>query len=180
MLKKILGGVALALALFLGFVATRPAHYRVERGIAVGAPADAVYAIVSDLRRWEDWSPWDKLDPSMRKELGGTPGAPGSTYRWSGNDKVGEGRMTLVEASAPTRVSYRLEFLKPFASVATTELALAPEGTGTKVTWSMAGDLGFAEKLFTLFVDMNGAIGKDFDHGLATLKEVAERGGAAR
>ena len=69
MWKKILAGVALAVALFLGFVALRPGHYRVERNVAVSATAADVYAIVSDLRRWDEWSPWSKLDPAMKKEL---------------------------------------------------------------------------------------------------------------
>lgn len=177
MLKKLLLGTAVAVAVFLGWVALRPSHYRVERSAVVKAAPQAVYAIVSDLGRWDDWSPWTALDPSVKKEVAGAPGAPGASYHWSGNDQVGEGRMTLLEASAPARVAYRLEFLRPRQSAARTEFALAPDGAGTRVSWSMAGDLGYAEKLFALFFDFEAAISRDFDRGLASLGELAEGGG---
>ncbi len=53
---------------------------------------------------------------------------------------------------------------------------LSPEGAGTRVSWSMAGEVGFTEKLFSVFVDMDAMIGKDFEAGLAALKGVAEKG----
>ena len=176
MIKKILGVVFLAVVLFLAYVAMQPGRYRVERSVVVAAPAETVYEAVADLRRWGEWSPWEKLDPGMKKEFAGTPAAPGSTYHWAGNDKVGEGRMTLVEASAPSRVAYKLEFLKPWESTSTTEFTFAPDGGGTRVSWSMLGEIGFVEKLFGVFMDMNAMIGKDFEQGLGSLKQVAEGG----
>jgi uncharacterized protein YndB with AHSA1/START domain len=176
MIKKILGVVALVVVVFLAYVAMLPGSYRVERSVVVAAPAETVYGAVADLRRWGEWSPWEKLDPGMKKEFAGTPAAPGSTYHWAGNDKVGEGRMTLVEASPPSRLAYKLEFLKPWESVSTSDFTLAPEGAGTRVSWSMRGEIGFVEKIFGVFMDMNAMIGKDFEQGLASLKQVAEAG----
>lgn len=178
MLKRILAVAALVVAAFLAYVATRPSTYQVERSTVITAPAEKVYGLVADFRRWADWSPWEKLDPAMKKDYTGAPGAPGASYHWAGNDKVGEGRMTITQASAPARIAYELEFLKPWQSVSSTEFKLATEGAATRVSWSMAGKVGFTEKLFSVFMDMDGMIGKDFENGLATLKAVAERGGA--
>jgi uncharacterized protein YndB with AHSA1/START domain len=175
MLKKLLGLVALVVVAFLVYVATRSSTYRVERSTVISAPADAVYPLLADFRRWAEWSPWEKLDPAMKKEFQGSAGAPGASYHWTGNDKVGEGRMTITEASAPGHIAYRLEFLKPWQSVSTTVFELAPEGAGTRVSWTMAGAVGFTEKMFSVFMDMDAMIGKDFETGLATLKSVAER-----
>ena len=119
----------------------------------------------------------ERIWPSVwhRGQYGGEPGKPGSTYGWAGNDQVGEGRMTLLDAEAPSRVSFRLEFLKPYQSVATTAFRLSPGSSGTKVTWEIEGRLGYLEKLVGLFMDMTGMIGADFDRGLGALKAVAER-----
>jgi uncharacterized protein YndB with AHSA1/START domain len=178
MLKRVLTIVGVAVVLFLAFVATRPGRYRVERSAVVAAPAESVYGAVADLRRWAEWSPWEKLDPQMKKEYAGAAGAVSSTYYWNGNKKVGEGRLTLIEGSAPSRVVYRLEFLRPWTSVATTEFTFAPEAEATRVTWAMLGENGFAAKFFGLFMNMDSMIGKDFEKGLASLKEDVERGAA--
>lgn len=179
MLKKVLTVLGVAVVLFIAFVATRPGRYRVERSAVIAAPAESVYGAVADLRRWAEWSPWEKLDPQMKKEYVGAPGVAGSSYYWSGNKQVGEGRLTLVEGSAPSRIVYRLEFLKPWKSEATSEFTFSPEGTATRVTWAMSGRADFVAKFFHLFMNMDSMIGRDFEKGLAALKEDVEHAGHA-
>lgn len=174
MLRKILVAVAAVVVLFLGFVATRPSTYAVERAATIAAPAAVVFAQVADFERWKGWSPWEDLDPGMQRTLRGAPGAVGSAYEWAGNDKVGKGRMTVQDARPGERVGIALEFLEPFASRADTDFVLAPDGASTRVTWTMAGNLGFMEKAMGVFMDMDAMIGKDFEKGLARLKAVAE------
>lgn len=41
----------------LGFALTKPDTFRVERSLAVKAPANAVYPLVADFHRWTAWSP---------------------------------------------------------------------------------------------------------------------------
>jgi uncharacterized protein YndB with AHSA1/START domain len=184
MLKKVLLVVVAAVALVVvgvGLLALRqPDTYKVERSIAMAVPPEAVYQQVSDFKAWDRWSPWAKLDPKMKTEFGGTPGAPGSTYYWVGDDKVGEGRMTITEAAPPLRVAIKLEFMKPFASVADTAFTLAPQGAGTKVTWSMAGKNEFLGKVMCVFMDMDKMIGKDFEKGLAQLAAASATGAPAQ
>jgi len=174
MWKKVFFALAAALAVFAAVVATRPASYRVSRNAAIAAPPAVVFAQVADFHRWDSWSPWAKLDPSMQTTYGGTLGTVGATQAWKGNDKVGEGRMTIVEARPPERLGIRLEFIKPFASTNSTEFTFAPESRGTRVTWTMAGNNNFIGKAFGLFMDFDTAIGKDFDKGLAAMRGVAE------
>lgn len=173
MLKKIGLAVAALIATVATVVASRPAHYKVARSTVVLAPAAAVYAQVADFHRWEKWSPWEKLDSGMQKVYSGADGAPGAAYAWKGNDKVGEGRMTLLDAR-PGAIAIRLEFVKPFASSCATGFQLSPDGGGTRVTWTMEGDNDFIGKAFTLFLDMDKMIGGDFERGLASLKALAE------
>lgn len=174
MLKKIALAAAALIAVVAVVVASRPSHYKVARSTLVLAPAPAVYARVADFHGWEKWSPWEKLDTGMQKVFSGTGGAPGATYAWKGNDKVGEGRMTLLDARPAEALAIRLEFVKPFASVCATNFQFAPEGSGTQVTWTMEGDNDFIGKAFSLFLDMDKMIGGDFERGLASLKALAE------
>ena len=175
MLKKILVAVVAVVAIFAIYVSTRPATYRVERGIVVQAPAAAVYGQVVDFRKWPDWSPWAHLDPAMKVDFTGPDAAPGSVYHWKGNDKVGEGRMTMTGALKDDLVQIKLEFLKPWEQTSETTFKFTREGTAqTRVTWAMTGQHDWVGKLFALFMDMDKMVGGDFEKGLANLKQVTE------
>jgi len=169
MLKK----VGLALVLILGavvaFVATRPSEFRIVRSRTIAAPPEVAHAYVNDFRKWPEWSPWEKLDPAMKRDLSGSPAGPGAVYFWSGNDQVGEGRMTITDSRAPDGVTIRLEFLRPWAATNTTQFDFAPSGSGTQVTWAMSGRNNFAAKAMTVFMDMDAMVGPDFEKGLANL-----------
>jgi hypothetical protein len=175
MAKKILLVLVAIVAAFALFVATRPANFRVSRSISVTAPPSALYAQVVDFHRWDAWSPWAKLDPAMKTTFSGPVAAPGSSYHWVGNDKVGEGRMSIVEAKPAERVAIRLEFIKPFAATNSTEFVFAPSGGTTRTTWTLEGRHNFVGKAFAVFNDMDKMIGADFEKGLAQLKAVAEK-----
>jgi len=174
MLKKIALTVVVLLAILAIVIATRPTEYRVSRSQSIDAPANGVYAQVADFHRWKAWSPWEKLDPSMQTEYAGEAGTPGASYAWKGNDKVGEGRMTIIDARPGQLIAIKLEFIKPFASVATTRFDFMPQGGTTQVTWTMDGHNDFAGKAFSLVMDMDKMVGGDFERGLAQLKAVAE------
>lgn len=174
MWKKIGIGAAALIVVLLLVIATRPSTYRVERSATIGAAPEAVYAQVSDFKKWEAWSPWGKLDPSMKTAYEGTQGTVGAVYAWTGNDQVGAGKMTVTAVDPNKRIDIKLEFIKPFASTAANGFVLAPAGKDTKVTWFMEGTNDFMGKAFTLFMDMDAMIGKDFEKGLADMKKVVE------
>ncbi len=173
MLKKIGVAVVFLLALAAGYIATRPAEYRVERSLAIAAPADVVLAQVYDFHKWQAWSPWVDLDPNQKLTFEGTAGAPGSSFSWVGNDKVGEGKMTLTSVTAH-KLELELRFIKPFEDQANEEFLTSPDGKGVVVTWAMSGHNNFMGKVMCLFVDMDKRMGADFEKGLAKLKAVAE------
>lgn len=173
-MKKVLIGLVVLLGGFSAFVTTRPDDYKVERTATMAAPPELVFAQVSDFHNWAAWSPWDKLDPAMKKDFSGADKGVGASYHWVGNDKVGEGRMTITDATASSQVGIKLEFMKPFESTSTTTFTLAPAAEGTKFTWSMAGKNNFVSKAMGVFASMDSMIGKDFEAGLANLKGVVE------
>jgi uncharacterized protein YndB with AHSA1/START domain len=173
-LKKILIVIVLAVVGLLGYAATRPDTYRVERSTTIEAPPAVVFNQLEDFRLWTAWSPWEKLDPQMKRTYEGPEKGVGASYVWEGNKDVGKGKMTITEAQPPASVGYKLEFIEPFASQAQTTFRLAPQGNATSVTWEMAGNSNYMMKLFGIFMNMDKAIGGDFERGLTNLKLVAE------
>mgnify|MGYP000257924372 CR=1 FL=1 len=175
MFKKIAIVLLVAVGGFLAFAATRPDTYRVERTTAIEAPAVVVFGNVDNFKTWSAWSPWDKMDPHMQKTFSGPDKGVGAAYAWQGNEKVGKGSMTITGIEAPSRATYRLEFLEPFAAVATTNFIIAAQGEkNSTITWAMDGDNNFVGKIFSVFMNMDKSIGGDFERGLAALKILAE------
>ncbi|RYZ31350.1 MAG: polyketide cyclase, partial [Myxococcaceae bacterium] len=134
MLKKIAIGLAAALALLLAFIATRPSTFVLSRTATLPGTPDIAFGLVNDFHQWERWSPWEKLDPNLKRVYGGAESGTGATYAWTGNSEAGEGRMTIEESRANESVRIKLEFLKPFAATNTTTFTLAPAQDGVAVT----------------------------------------------
>ena len=174
MLTPILIGIAVVVVVFLIVVATRPDDFRVTRSAVIAAPPAVVFAQVTDFHKWDDWSPWAKLDPACKNTFDGAPVGQGAKFAWDGNNKVGAGRMTITESRLPDLIRINLEFLRPFKATNTTEFTFKPQGSGTEVVWNMFGKNNFMSKAFGLFVNCDKMVGKDFEKGLASLKTLAE------
>jgi uncharacterized protein YndB with AHSA1/START domain len=174
MLKKILIVVAVAIAGLLAYVATKPDTFRVERSILVGAPPERIYPLIADFRQWTQWSPYEKLDPAMKRTYSGASSGLGAIYAWDGNKDTGAGRMEIDEVTPPSKIHIRLDFLRPFESSNIAEFTMMPEGDATRISWVMHGPANYVSKLMDTLFDMDQMIGKDFEAGLATLKSLAE------
>jgi hypothetical protein len=174
MLKKIGLVFAALVAALLLYAATRPDSFSVERRIVVQAPAEKIQPLIADFHRWADWSPWEKLDPAMKRTFGGSAAGVGATYGWQGNKDVGSGRME-VKSAAADKVGIQLDFIEPFEGHNMTDFVLTPKEGGTEVRWVMFGPAPFISKLMGVFVSMDSMIGKDFEKGLAQLKVAAEK-----
>jgi len=179
MLIKILSILAALVDLFMIFVATRPAQFRISRSAVISAPPATVFALVNDFHRWEGWSPWAKLDPNVKNTFEGPASGKGAVFAWAGNNQVGEGRMTITESRPSELVLIRLDFFKPFAAVNTTEFKFTPQAGGTMVSWTMSGENKFIGKLMSFVFNCDKMVGGQFGKGLAQMKSIAE-GGAGR
>jgi uncharacterized protein YndB with AHSA1/START domain len=173
MLTWIVVFVVIAILAVLGFAASKPNSFSVVRNAGIKAPPEKVLALINDFREWPKWSPWEKLDPAMTKTLSGPPSGAGSIYEWTGNKKVGQGRMEILGVS-PSQVDIDLQFMAPWKAHNKTVFTLAPEEGGTAVTWTMTGTSPFMFKLMGLFMNMDKMIGNDFEKGLAAMKSAAE------
>ena len=178
MLPIILIAAAVIVGLFLVFIATRPAEFRVTRTGRINAPADVVFENVNTLRKWDAWSPWAKLDPNCKNTFSGPESGPGSVMAWSGNKKVGEGRMTIIESRPAEFIGIKLEFIKPFPATNETLFTFKPHGDQTLMTWEMAGRHNFISKIFCTFMNMDKMVGGQFEQGLGKLKKIVEQVGS--
>jgi len=177
MLTNILIVLAVLFILFVVTVALRPSTFRVMRSAAIAAPPEAVFMQVNDPHRFQEWSPWAKLDPECKTTFDGPASGPGAAFAWSGNCKVGAGRMTLTESRPHELIRLTLEFLKPFKATNAVEFTFKPAGPQTVVTWTMTGKCNFMAKAFGLFMNCDKMVGGDFEKGLAQLKSLAETAG---
>lgn len=174
MFTKIAIGIVVIIAAILGYAATKPDTFTVSRSATINAPPEKIVPLLADFHRWPAWSPWEKLDPAMQRTHSGAPSGKGAAYAWSGNSKAGEGRMEIIDSSN-SRVTIKLDFVKPFASSNIAEFTLHPHGNATDVTWTMRGPSIFMTKVMTVFVSMDKMIGKDFEAGLTSIKAAAEK-----
>jgi hypothetical protein len=174
MLKKVAVPLVVVIVGLVAVVATRPSTYRVERSLTMAAPAELPFGLVNDFHRWELWSPWEALDPRMKKTFGGAYAGEGATYSWVGNDKVGTGRMSILESKPHESILMRLEFIEPWEDTSSNTFLFEPTAEGVTVRWRMEGHYDFMGKAFSLFMDMEGMIGQDFEKGLASLKGLVE------
>jgi Polyketide cyclase / dehydrase and lipid transport len=110
----------------------------------------------------------------MKQTYDGPTSGTGASSSWVGNNKVGEGRMTITESRPNDLVRFKLEFVKPFTATSTAEFTFKPEGSQTVVTWSMSGQNNFIGKAVSLFMDCDKMVGGNFEQGLAGMKSVVE------
>ncbi len=174
MVTYVLIGIAVLMVLLVVFVATRSNEFHVARSVTINAPAGVVFGHVNDLRKWRAWSPWEKVDPEMKRTYEGAEAGEGAVYSWDGNKNVGSGRMTILESVEGALVRIRLEFFTPFKGLATSDITFKEEGGKTVVTWSMRGEKNFMAKAMHLLINMDKMIGGQYEKGLADLKVVAE------
>jgi len=170
----ILLALAFIAVLFFIAVAGRPDEFVVSRSTGVFTPPDKVFPHVNDFHKWEAWSPWAKLDPACKNSHEGPVAGTGAIFRWSGNKKVGEGSMTILESRPGDFIRIRLEFLRPIKAVSTVEFNFQAQGSQTLVTWSMFVKNNFMTKAMGLFTNCDKMVGGDFERGLAGLKTAAE------
>jgi len=175
MVVNILVVIGILIAVLLILAAMKPDTFRVQRTTSINAPPDRIFPLINDFHSWPSWSPWENLDPAMKRTHSGSPNGKGAVYEWEGNKKVGSGRMEIMESTPASKIVTKLDFLKPFEAHNTAEYTLTPKGGATDVSWVMHGPSPFFSKVMQVFVSMDKLVGKDFEKGLANLKSVAEK-----
>jgi uncharacterized protein YndB with AHSA1/START domain len=170
----IFGGLALlaAIALLLAYASTRPNEFRVERRLRIAAPADQLWPLISELRAFNRWNPYERKDPQIQGNYSGPATGVGSRYGWV-SDKVGTGSLEITGQQPGQAVQMKLDFIKPFEAHNQAEFRLTPQPDGsTEVSWAMQGPSNFANKVMGVVFDIDKMVGKDFEDGLSNLQQL--------
>jgi hypothetical protein len=163
-------------ALLAAAIVLQPDRFTVARSAIVNAPPNVVFRHVNELRKWEAWSPWAKLDPRARRVYSGPEAGVGAAFEWSGDKKSGAGRMTIVESEPDKSINIKLETRKPFRAVNDVFFDLEPEDGGaaasaarTKVIWTMSGRNNLVAKAMNLLMNCEKKLGGQLEEGLDNL-----------
>jgi uncharacterized protein YndB with AHSA1/START domain len=175
MLKIIAIVVVLLVAALLIFAATKPDAFRIERSTSIKASPEKIFALINDLHKWVLWSPWENIDPALKRAYSGAESGKGAAYEWEGNNKVGSGSMEILESVPSSRITIKLDFIKPFEGHNTAEFKIERAGDSTTVTWAMFGPSPYLSKVMGLVFSMDKMIGGQFETGLANLKTITEK-----
>jgi hypothetical protein len=174
MIKRITLVIVVLVVAILAFAATKPDDFHVQRTTTINAPPEKIVGLIDDFHAWSSWSPFERLDPALKRTYSGPERGAGAIYEWDGNSQAGSGRMEIIDRS-PSKVEIALDFNRPFESHNIAEFTLEPKGASTDVTWAMHGPNLFIGKVMSVFVSMDDMVGSDFETGLQNLKALAEQ-----
>lgn len=175
MFKKIVLVLVIAVGLLLAYAATRPDTFHIERTATIKAPPDKIFPMINNFHSWAAWSPYESLDPAMKKSFSGADSGQGAVYEWEGNSRAGKGRTEIVESVPTSKVRIKLDMIKPIEGHNDVEFKLQPNGDTTNVTWGMSGHSSLLVKTVGIFMNMDKAVGDEFEKGLSNLKTIAEK-----
>jgi uncharacterized protein YndB with AHSA1/START domain len=173
-LKKILIGLGIVVAILVVVSFFLPAKIHVERSIVINAPQETVYGMVIDLKKWEQWSAWHKMDPNMKITYGEKTEGVGASYSWTSEDSnVGDGTMKIAAAIPSEMIKLEMYFGgSPDPSWGGWTFEKTAEGI--KATNTMDMDAGMNPFMRWMGTMMDAMVGPEFDKGLNSMKQLAE------
>ena len=166
--------VIVLVALVLIYGVSQPAGFSVVREADFNATPKMVFSQINDFHNWSAWSPWEKMDPDMKREFSGSASGVGAKYAWVDNKKVGQGNMEITNSVPSKYMQLDLNFIKPFQASNVTEFTLTPNGKGTHLKWEMRGHAPFVFRVMGMFFSMDKIVGTDFERGLANLRGIVD------
>ena len=168
--------VGIALAVGIAFVLVRaamlPNDFRVSRSTTIDAPREKVFALINDMKSFNRWNPFARMDPTTKTLYRGPANGPGAAFDWEGTGQAGKGSLEIVDVNVPANVTMKLDVLKPMEGH--NNVALQANGAATAVSWTMTGPYPYLNRIVGSIFNMDKMIGGTFESGLADLKRIAE------
>jgi uncharacterized protein YndB with AHSA1/START domain len=175
-LKLLKGLFIVAVLLIAAFVIIGfflPKVATVERSTTIAAAPETILGLADGFKRFNEWSPWASLDPATKYTYSGPERGVGARMEWSSdNPDVGKGSQEIIAVEPGRSVTSTLDL--GMDTPTTTKMVLTPEGSGTRVTWTLTTDFSgsLVGRYFGLALD--SMVGPDYEKGLAQLKVLAE------
>ncbi|MCS4301705.1 SRPBCC family protein [Chryseobacterium sp. BIGb0232] len=145
--------------------------YHYEKSIVINSPKEKVWQYAGSLKGYNMWDPFSKEIKNVKITYSGEGNKMGDSYHWKGDDS--EGEQSIIETVPNEKLATQLHFIKPFEGNAKSNIVLAPEGNGTKVTWMIDNELNAMMKIMKPMMD--GNMDKMFGQGLDDLKKLSEK-----
>lgn len=177
-MKTILKVIGIIILLIIGYAVVAMLafgkNYHYEKSMVISAPKEKVWQQISSMKAFNQWNPWMKLDRNMKITYTGNSGEVGDKYCWdSKNDDAGAGCQKIKELFVNKKQKTEMTFIRPFAGQATSEMILTSEGNSTKVTWTMDTEQETWMKILRPMMDYQ--MGKSYEEGLQSLKQISEK-----
>ena len=155
-----------------------PKKYDVSRSIDINRSKSDVFNYLKLLKKQSEWSPWQNRDPEMKQTFTGEDGEIGFVSAWESDHKqVGHGEQEIKVLQPNDRIEVHLRFLKPWKSESMGYFDLEDKGdNSTQVKWGFYGTNKVPMNIMMLFFNLDKAVGKDFEEGLAHLKAKKPKG----
>ncbi|MEJ5104555.1 SRPBCC family protein [Chryseobacterium sp. MYb328] len=174
-MKTLLKLIGIIILLFIAYAViamlafSKDYHY--EKSIVINAPKEKVWQYAGSLKGYNMWDPFSKEIKNVKITYSGEGNKMGDSYHWKGDDS--EGEQSIIETVPNEKLATQLHFIKPFEGNAKSNIVLAPEGNGTKVTWMIDNELNAMMKIMKPMMD--GNMDKMFGQGLDDLKKLSEK-----
>jgi hypothetical protein len=134
-LTKIFGIIGGLLVAFMAVGFLLPGTWSAEVSVELRASPEAVYPLLADLGRWDEWTEWAEVESTLSDPSFGT----GAVRSWD-DGQYGSGTMTITESRPSELVRYRVGVGKGAEVIGTLEIEESPNGT--VVNWREEGDFG--------------------------------------
>lgn len=176
MIKKILIGLVLVLAVFVTIAALKPEDYLIQRDIIITAKPETIFQFLVSSKNADSWMPWSETDPQVKITYSGPEEGVGSTSSWESPGAMGTGKAEIITVIPNQIVQTKITYTKPMVMTQDSEFILSPLGEGIQMTWTVRGKQPFFARLIcTLtFMNMDKYVGGMFEKGLSKLKTLAE------
>ncbi len=174
MVRRVLIALLVVFALFFTYIALQPPDYTIVREMKINASPEAIFPLINNSKKADEWMPWKDSDPSVKMTYSGPEEGVGSKSDWDSTGSMGTGSALVVESVPNERVKTQLTYTKPMEMTQTAEITLTPDNNATIVRWSVVGKNNFVGRLFCFFIDMDKFVGGEFEKGLSKLKTMTE------
>lgn len=174
MIKKILIGLGVVIAVAVGIAAFQSPNYKISRDILIAASPSSLFPYINHSQKMGDWMPWKESDAQMVMSYAGPSEGVGSVASWDSPGPMGTGKSEIVESIPGKSVTTRITYLKPMEMTQNSVMSLEAVAGGTKVTWAVDGQNALIGRVMCLFMNMDKMVGSEFTKGLTKLKAIAE------
>ena len=160
---RVLGLAAAVLILFLAVGTALPGTWTVQRSIGIEASSAEIFALLSNLDRWEEWTPWPEVDLIRSGPSSGL----GAQMSWD-DPFAGDGVFRIVESEPDSLLRYHVAVEGGHITTDGT-FHLQPTDGRTRVSWIETGDFGWNPLMAYAALTMNRTQGTELERGLAHL-----------